>query len=779
LNSKRQISDSKPLLARLLAHIATIGALAGFGFVWSSAIVIGDTGIILQWSLVITAVHLTLYYCIVYWAFPHLLLQRRYGWFVLVLVLGFWGSYAANSAVMFTARPVLPHSIRYVVHLREVLQEYGWFGCFTSSKLFQWNLLIAYITPIAFVAVRLLKDAVVYRGQQFVLKRDQLVLEQANALLRLNFLKSHVSPHFLFNALNTVYARVVGTDDTAARLVLQLADLMRYNLAEATAPVLLLAQELRYIRSYAALQQARQQADLRVTVETDAVESAEIAPLLLIPFVENAFKHGSQSSDNQSYININATCQQHQLQLVVENSVGPSAATRQHQQSGGVGLPNVRQRLALLYPNRHQLRHERTDSCYRISLEIDLSPQPATKPETSPVPNPSRLMWAVGRVSPMLVEIGNHLIIWLLIAGFVWFMGMPEIRPAERPYTWLILGTTWLTNVLVYETIANWLFVRYLYKGRWLATVGFFIGLITFLNSSMYAAYPLLVQLSGVSPSVITTFSFINYYDIPHLFLSTWANVYRAGPVGWLTNLSVLGLLTNYIFGLSLPFLIFRLIRYYFVQRRQTQQAELDNLTLTRENTLLQVAMLKAQVNPHFLFNALNSIYVRVIDANESAANVVLRLAELMRYTLYEAEADTVPLDHELAHIATYLQVEQTRHGQRIELLFSQEGDLSGLQIAPLILLAFVENALQQAIGGTQPGAYVWVLAAVEPPNRFVFTVQHSMAAIGPRPDAPSLLTDSELTNVRQRLAVLYAGRHSIETDSLPDGQAVTLTIAL
>jgi LytS/YehU family sensor histidine kinase len=150
-----------------------------------------------------------------------------------------------------------------------------------------------------------------------------------------------------------------------------------------------------------------------------------------------------------------------------------------------------------------------------------------------------------------------------------------------------------------------------------------------------------------------------------------------------------------------------------------------------------------------------------------------------MRYNLYEADAPTVALDQELAYIENYLQLEQARHGQRVEVIFSSEGNFRSLTIAPLILLAFVENAFRYGVGGSQQEAYVWVEAHLEQHTTLVFTVQNSLAASAQRHLAERRSGGEGIPNVRQRLVLLYPQAHQIETEQAVDSYSITLSLQL
>ncbi|MFD2934816.1 sensor histidine kinase [Spirosoma flavum] len=375
-------------------------------------------------------------------------------------------------------------------------------------------------------------------------------------------------------------------------------------------------------------------------------------------------------------------------------------------------------------------------------------------------------------IRSLFVRIVRRLAVWLLIGISIYMINGAYIRSDEGPIKNLVLFAMYSLVILIYEVNVHWLFVRYLYNARWIQFLSGSIALLGTVHTLTYIIYPLLQLVAHISESKIVA-------GPSGSSLFYWYRIHQLGVLGWLYNWEAISLvLLNPYFYASL-FLLATLFRYYLSLGSDVRQTELTNLALNQENNLLELDLLKAQLNPHFLLNALNSIYARVINADEQAANLVLRLAELMRYNLYETEAPTVSLDQELGYIENYLQLEQARHGQRVEILFSNEGMDEHLFIVPLILLAFVENAFKHGVGGQQQEAYVWVEAHIEQTATLIFTVQNSLATSVQRhfPDQKS--GGIGLPNVRQRLALLYPNAHQIDVEHSVDSYAVTLTLQL
>jgi hypothetical protein len=212
-----------------------------------------------------------------------------------------------------------------------------------------------------------------YVADSFRARRAQDHLLQQKVEAELTALKARINPHFLFNALNTIYNEAQRTDnETVADLIQQLAGIMRFTLQEAQQPLTSIDHEFAFLEKYLALQRARlpQREGLRVATQLEwDGQAAPIAPLLLIPFVENAYQYGI-SFRYPSYIDLAVVVENRRLRLRVANSVAPSAAAAPA--SLGTGIAVARQRLALLYAGRHELRIERTAESFTVSLAIDL-----------------------------------------------------------------------------------------------------------------------------------------------------------------------------------------------------------------------------------------------------------------------------------------------------------------------------------------------------------------------------------------------------------------------
>jgi hypothetical protein len=229
-----------------------------------------------------------------------------------------------------------------------------------------------YALPLVLIGLvfKIIEDWFVHQQQHSLLLRERNTAELA-------FLKSQVNPHFLFNTLNNIYSLAYTKSDAAPGAILKLSELMRYMLYDSNMgePVeastkpsgVLLTKEVAYLQNYVELEKLRvanAQVEFNVAGNTDLFR---IEPLLLVSFVENAFKHGDLT-DSQHPLLIELSVQKGVLRFDTLNK----KTARQTDPGGGIGLANVRRRLLLLYPHRHQLRITDESDSYACSLELHL-----------------------------------------------------------------------------------------------------------------------------------------------------------------------------------------------------------------------------------------------------------------------------------------------------------------------------------------------------------------------------------------------------------------------
>ncbi|MCR5886395.1 sensor histidine kinase [Hymenobacter sp. J193] len=226
------------------------------------------------------------------------------------------------------------------------------------------------------VLVWLVSSGLRITGEWFENERQRRQMQSDKLEAELAFLKSQVSPHFLFNTLNNIYSLAQLKSDDAPEAILKLSHLMRYMLYEADTPRVALAKEVEYVQNYVDLQRLRLDEDVLISFHQEGQLAGRlIEPMLLIPFVENAFKHGV-SYRHPSAIRMELHVTTTELRFRVHNRRFPQAPRPDQPRDSGVGLHNVEQRLALLYPGRHELRIEPTADDFTITLTLALPHAP-------------------------------------------------------------------------------------------------------------------------------------------------------------------------------------------------------------------------------------------------------------------------------------------------------------------------------------------------------------------------------------------------------------------
>jgi two-component system LytT family sensor kinase len=204
-------------------------------------------------------------------------------------------------------------------------------------------------------------------------ERVKASLEAEKTSMELAFLKAQIDPHFLFNTLNNLYA--LALEEGAQRTsdaVTKMGALMRYNLHDSQADTISLSKEIDYLEKYIELQKLRLiesvNANIKIDFQLNNVTTEKIAPMILLPFLENAFKYGV-STMNGTFIEVTLKLSGGILELNVRNSVYGSPAD----DGGGIGLNNVQNRLRLVYPDRHKLAFIKENNMYTMKLQLDLN----------------------------------------------------------------------------------------------------------------------------------------------------------------------------------------------------------------------------------------------------------------------------------------------------------------------------------------------------------------------------------------------------------------------
>lgn len=203
----------------------------------------------------------------------------------------------------------------------------------------------------------------------YVLHRERQEMMKAKLEAELTMLKSQITPHFFFNSLNSIYSLSLAKDDRALDAIITLSDMMRYVLTDAKADWIDLEQELTYLDRYVELQRLRLPNQTKLDYKVEMSGNHRIPPMLLITFLENAFKYGA-SSQNEEKISIHLAVEDNTLCLATHNAI---VVAKKKSNSTGNGIANARRRLELVYPNCHDLLICESNGYYQLKLTIQLS----------------------------------------------------------------------------------------------------------------------------------------------------------------------------------------------------------------------------------------------------------------------------------------------------------------------------------------------------------------------------------------------------------------------
>jgi hypothetical protein len=225
------------------------------------------------------------------------------------------------------------------------------------------------------MSIKLAKNWMQAKNRQQSLEKEQLETE-------LKFLKSQFNPHFLFNTINSIFVLIHKNPDVASESLAKFSDLLRYQLYECNEGQIPLDREMEYFDNFIELEKLRQDHNVRLSVQVESGHSGDltIAPFILMPFVENAFKHVAQGADGLYWIRIRLHLDGQALHLAVSNSVSAAGESPGEVIGyGGIGLKNVQRRLNLVYPGGYDLSIGRDAHQFNVRLRLSLKKETEQK----------------------------------------------------------------------------------------------------------------------------------------------------------------------------------------------------------------------------------------------------------------------------------------------------------------------------------------------------------------------------------------------------------------
>lgn len=238
---------------------------------------------------------------------------------------------------------------------------------FSSDAFFPTIYASSFSTIVAIMIFHMTTDWIATQQKNRQLEKEKLETE-------LKFLRSQFNPHFLFNTINSIFFLIHKDQDKASDSLAKFSDLLRYQLYECNENRIELKKEIDYLKNFIELEKLRQSEHLKIQCSIDEKNlHGVIAPFILMPFVENAFKHVSKIPDYPNFIHCELSQNENNLQFIVENSIQPeqfkSAEVKPY---SGIGLENVKRRLDLLYPEKYQLNLNEQDQQFSVKLNLTL-----------------------------------------------------------------------------------------------------------------------------------------------------------------------------------------------------------------------------------------------------------------------------------------------------------------------------------------------------------------------------------------------------------------------
>lgn len=306
-------------------------------------------------------VHITYFYLLDYFVVTHFYIKGKYSqaFFITVLLILLVALFYRIVEIFITD----PYIIRYYVKHNP---DFSW-------DRMQMNKTQQLFNPIFYVTAIERSNTVVWIGITFRLLSLSYERKQFSLQAELDTLKAQLHPHFLFNSLNNIYSLSLDKSDKTPEVVLGISNILRYSLYECAAQKVSLKRDIDILNDYIKLEQLRYEERLELNVFIcKNTNQLHIAPLLMLPLVENAFKHGTEKTIDTPWINIQLHINKNNLTLNISNS----KVNYQEVNSnipGKIGVENVRKRLELLYPGKHELNFFDEEDCFITVLNLQLT----------------------------------------------------------------------------------------------------------------------------------------------------------------------------------------------------------------------------------------------------------------------------------------------------------------------------------------------------------------------------------------------------------------------
>ena len=298
-------------------------------------------------------------YVLNYFQIPKLLLKRRNFVFGLSMLLSiYFFSALGRLSIIYLAEPFFRQNF-VQESVAEVLSD--------SAYLFSIYFPSVYMYAFIMLLIKAVKN-------RFEEKHHIEVLQKEKVNNELKFLKAQIQPHFLFNTLNNLYALTLAKSDLAPKVVLKLSEVLDFILYQSVETNIAVQKEMELLEAFIELETLRHGNALHISFTHNIVdETVQIAPLMLLPLVENAFKHGTKNGPHAS-IDAELTVTKEELSFKINNKKNTKEKNHTiNASSSGIGITNLKRQLTLNYPKKHEIHINETEEDYQVTLHIDLN----------------------------------------------------------------------------------------------------------------------------------------------------------------------------------------------------------------------------------------------------------------------------------------------------------------------------------------------------------------------------------------------------------------------
>ncbi len=328
-----------------------------------------------------------------------------------------------------------------------------------------------------------------------------------------------------------------------------------------------------------------------------------------------------------------------------------------------------------------------------------------------------------------------HIFFWVVFFFFLIIMDSSDTALGAK----MVFKALRITfYILIVYTNINYFFPKYLKTNKLLLYVILLILLVALLSPIEVALHYLLFRSKEVTFDHIFTLQENARYFLGGFFIAFSSSIYK-------------------------------IISDWMEHQRERQE-------LQRQNLRSELKFLKTQINPHFFFNTLNSLYALTLKKDDRAPEIVLKLSEMMRYMLYESNERTIDLSQEISYIQNYLELEKLRHGDNFRIELNIEGTPEGHEIAPLLFIPFLENSFKHGIDVELKSGFVCIDLKIHE-SGIHLKVRNSKPTLIKEMPKEKKVGGIGLTNVRRRLNILYSNRYDLKINETQNEFHVNMSL--